>query len=344
AASVLRAGFTPAVVDLFADRDTRLLARTIRCPHSDYPHAIPELARRLPPGPFLYCGGLENSPDVIDELARHRPLWGNASETILRVRDPMVLREELACTGLLFPRQWFLAPMDIEFLVKSRMSSGGLRVRSFKGGQIESNEYGEEFIPGRSMSAQFDDRCFLGVTEQFVGESWLNAPAFHYAGNIGPIPVSDDLVRTFGAVGQRLSLRGPWGLDFIFGEAGAYLLEVNPRYTAAREILELACQKSLILSREVPGKTANVVGKAIYHASNPLRFPQSGPWDADLELIADCWRIPGFADIPHPGEPFRPGQPVITIFASDSTREAIRAKLKGIAHELDCLFAPGTLP
>jgi predicted ATP-grasp superfamily ATP-dependent carboligase len=58
AASARRAGFDPYVIDLFADADTRRLAETVRCPIERYPGAIPELARRLPPGPFLYGGRL----------------------------------------------------------------------------------------------------------------------------------------------------------------------------------------------------------------------------------------------------------------------------------------------
>ncbi len=340
AASARRAGFTPAIVDLFADRDTRLLVETIRCPLTEYPNAISDLALRLPPGTLAYTGGLENYPEVIERLAADRVLLGNDREMIASVREPIRLRDGLQGTDLRFPRQFNHLSTFIPCLIKSRTSSGGLGVRIGSEATIGSAEFFEEFIPGQPMSAQFVNDQFLGITEQLVGEPWLHAPAFHYAGNIGPIEVSPPLTQAFEESGRRLGLRGPWGIDFILNDIGAFVLEVNPRYTAAVEILELTHQQPLSFSRESKTSTVgrHIVGKAIYYSPARFTFPHAGPWDADLECAWDAWRIPGFADIPHPGESFRVGQPVLTFFASDSTPEGVRAKLMETARKLDTLF------
>ena len=66
--SARRAGLTPYVVDLFADRDTRAIAAGwAKCPADEYPSALPRLARQFPLGPVVYTGGLENT----------RPSWPN---------------------------------------------------------------------------------------------------------------------------------------------------------------------------------------------------------------------------------------------------------------------------
>jgi predicted ATP-grasp superfamily ATP-dependent carboligase len=260
AASACRAGLEPAVVDLFADRDTQRLGETVRCPLADYPHAIPDLVRGLPPGPVAYTGGLENHPPVLDRLAADRELLGNDGTAVEAVRDRVRLRESLQGTGLRFPRQFDEPPTGIEYLVKRRAGSGGLGVArpGLSGPPPESSV--EEFISGRVMSAQFRDAMFLGATEQLAGEPWLHAPPFHYAGNIGPVAIDPALFRTFDDAGRRLSLRGPWGIDVILNDAGAYVLEVNPRYTAAVEVLELSNETALSFSRESVTSAASARG------------------------------------------------------------------------------------
>jgi predicted ATP-grasp superfamily ATP-dependent carboligase len=355
AASARRAGLEPAVVDLFADRDTQRLGETVRCPLADFPHVIPDLVRFLPPGPVAYTGGLENHPAVIDRLAADRGLFGNGGTAVVAVRDPVRLRESLQVNGLRFPRHFDEPSAVIECLIKHRTSSGGLGVARPpcvppEWYDVPTDTYLEEFIPGRVMSAQFRDAIFFGATEQLAGEPWLHAPEFHYAGNIGPVAIDTELVCAFADAARRLSLRGPWGIDYILNDGGAFVLEVNPRYTAAMEVLELSREMSLSFSRESEASAdaalasdsrlnGRVVGKAVYYAPFSFRFPPSGPWDTDLETPWNPWRIPGFADIPHPGEPFQPGRPVLTIFAADSTPVAVRAKLMATARGLDFFFA-----
>lgn len=116
-----------------------------------------------------------------------------------------------------------------------------------------------------------------------------------------------------------------WGVDFILRDGKPHVVEVNPRYTSAFEVIELA--------------GASVVGKAIYFAPHPIRFPASGPWDAGFARPFDPWRVPAFADIPDPGSEIEPGHPVLTVFATGDAPTAVRAALQSRAAELDSLFA-----
>jgi predicted ATP-grasp superfamily ATP-dependent carboligase len=126
-------------------------------------------------------------------------------------------------------------------------------------------------------------------------------------------------------------LESMFGIDFILQEERIWVLEVNPRYPASLEVLELA------------GMTASpVVAKAIYFAPHPLRYPASGPWDADLAVPFDPWHVPDFADIPEPGELIEAGSPVLTFFASGSNPDDCRERLQSRAGELDILFRNAT--
>jgi predicted ATP-grasp superfamily ATP-dependent carboligase len=88
----------------------------------------------------------------------------------------------------------------------------------------------------------------------------------------------------------------------------------------------------------------SIVGKAIYFAPHHITFPPSGPWDADLAGKFVPWRVPGFADIPEPGEVIEPGWPVLTFFATGSTPEEVRGRLQSRAAELDHLLASDSQP
>ncbi|MBX9579600.1 MAG: ATP-grasp domain-containing protein [Gemmataceae bacterium] len=377
--SLVRAGYAPWAVDLFADRDLRLVAPCARCPLADYPAALPSLADQFPPGPVLYTGGLENHPEVVAELGRRRELWGVGPDGLERVRDPFALFDLLAGKGFAAPqvrRPDEPDPSQGRWLLKPARSAGGFGIRPAPPGPHPADLYLQEFVDGPPMSAAFaaaHPRCeLLGVFEQLVGEPWLHARPFAYCGNITANP-DDNLRGTLVLIGYRLltagGLRGVCGVDFVHADGSPFVVEVNPRYTAAMELLEHATGRAVFPSptpppnplphRERGSRTAAgsglppsplvgegaggrgvraCAGKAVYYAPHPITFPPAGPWDADLELPFDPWRLPGYADIPDPGEVIEPGQPVLTFFATGSTTADCREKLKERAAELDARF------
>jgi predicted ATP-grasp superfamily ATP-dependent carboligase len=361
--SLARAGVPAWAVDLFADRDLRRIAPCARCPFDRYPDALPELCAQFPPGPVLYTGGLENHPNVVRDLAR-RPLWGNAPEVLGRVRDPFRLSEVLVGPGITetpVTTRLDTAPPAPRAVWKSPRSTGGLGVRFAKPNEpAPADAYLQEFIGGPSMSAQYLTTAggtdLLGVTEQLVGESWLHARPFAYCGNIGPSQVSAELRETLHRIGVAVArwahLRGVWGVDFILRDGLPYPVDVNPRYTAGLEVIEHGYRFAVLADpvgtfttprppRPVPRRVSATVGKAIYFAPHQIVFPTAGPWDADLSGAFDPWRLPGFADIPAPGDVIEPGWPVLTFFAPGSTTDECRAKLIEGAAELDDLFGRG---
>jgi predicted ATP-grasp superfamily ATP-dependent carboligase len=328
--SLARAGFSAWSIDLFADRDLKRVAECAVCPSERYPDAIPELAKQFPPGPVLYTGGLENHLHILRELTSTRELWGNPADVVERVRDPFTLFPLLANAGFTVPRLVACGepcPREGRWLRKPLRSGGGLGIRFARAGEPASpHHYFQEFIDGLSMSVVFCGTTLLGETEQLIGERWLHAKGFTYCGNIGP---GDGVA--FPAF--PLPLRGVWGLDFVLRNKQAFVVEVNPRYTAAVEVLEFA--RGIAALREEPNP---LVGKAIYYAPHTLRFPQSGPWDADLVGDFDPWRLPGFADIPDAGSTIETGHPVFTFFATGSTPAEVRKRLQSRASELNALF------
>jgi predicted ATP-grasp superfamily ATP-dependent carboligase len=208
---------------------------------------------------------------------------------------------------------------------------------------------------GQRPGAPIHQMDCLGVTEQLIGEPWLHAEPFVYCGNIGPVElpdaVRDGMVGYATQIAEECELRGVWGLDFVFDDTTAFPVEVNPRYTASAEVIELAKHTSFLSDHArdfvavVPPQRAggsrshDVVGKAIYFAPHAIRFPDEGLWDLDLLEPFRVWRVPGFADIPDAGVVIESGHPVLTIFATADTPVDVRDGLQSRAAELDTLFA-----
>ena len=358
--SLKRAGFAGAAVDLFGDRDVKRLAPTATCPLEDYPNRLTEFAAEFPSCPVMYTGGLENHPNIVAELSRGRPLWGNPPEVLEQVRDPFLmydlLHRDFRCPALINRAQ--PAPANGLWLRKPLRSSGGLGIRFASANEAaSSSHYIQEYIKGPSFSVLLVNGMMLGVTEQLIGESWLQARPFAYCGNVGPITTSPHVEAYLRRIGRLLAdatgIRGLWGLDFILRDDVVYPLEVNPRYTAGAEVLELgdrvaslslhvACfsaagETEATTSHDVSDYEKRTVGKAIYYAPERLVFPAHGPWDEDLASPFDPWRVPGYADIPEPGAPIERGMPVLTVFATASSAHECRIRLQLRARELDRL-------
>lgn len=340
--SLARAGFSACAVDLFGDRDLARVAECAVCPMGDYPDALPALASRFPPGPLLFTGGLENYPHIVAELARSRELCGNPPDVLERVRAPFALAPLLAACGFASPRVSHV-PLEGRWLCKPLRSGGGLGIRFAQPNEPPSPQhYFQEFIDGVPMSALYCGTTLLGVTEQLIGEPWLHAKPFAYCGNIGPVDVPAAgcaKLRELGPALVAVGLRDHWGGDFVLRDDAPHLVEVNPRYTAGLEVLEHSWQCSVFQRWAVLDRPRRIVGKAIYYAPHGFAFPASGPWDADLAGDFDPWRLPQFADIPHPGAAIEAGSPVLTFFAQGSSPAEVRERLQSRAAELDLLFA-----
>jgi predicted ATP-grasp superfamily ATP-dependent carboligase len=223
----------------------------------------------------------------------------------------------------------------------------------------------------------------LGLTQQLIGDQRLHARPFQYCGSIGPLPFGADLHTALARLGHALSKRfgliGLFGVDGILRSDGArrasdqaaiigatecnardgggecegtfWPVEVNPRYTASAEVIELslklpllqvhrdACEHGVLPSEtdiERFTRSANsVIGKAILFAPSELRVPKldqvvRGPrgWQTDR------WSFSPIADIPAAGEIIDRGHPICTVFARSTSLDGCRNSLTGAACEL----------
>jgi predicted ATP-grasp superfamily ATP-dependent carboligase len=352
ASSARRAGLKPIAVDLFADRDLREIGPAQRIAAASYPEGVADAADAVPVAPWIYTGALENHPELVDRIARHRPLWGNDAPTLRAVRDPFAVAATLRQAGVRCPAVRADPkglPLDGSWLVKPLASAGGRGIVPLgKGdaGAVSPLCYYQERIAGTSLSALFvagrGDATLAGVTRQCIGRR--DSP-FAYTGSLGPWPISPRVRARIEAIGRALAagfgLVGLVGVDLILREGMPWPVEVNPRYTASVEVLELALGHSLLAdharacdpdaaARSVPitprpCSRPSVVGKSIVFAPTRCRFPGS---DDPVATADDAFAIPRVADVPDAGTCFEVGEPVLTLIAGGRSMAACRLRLE----------------
>ncbi len=343
AQSALRAGFRPYAIDQFADRDLAAICPAVKI--GNYPRDLAAALRNAPQAPWMYTGGLENVPRLVDRMAQLRPLWGNPGSVLRPVRDPWKLAEVAREAGLEMPpivrelpRQW----QSDRWLHKPLRSSGGYQVELAAGPRQPQRRgyYYQQFVPGQGHGALFlasDKGChLLGITRQIQ-----TSDSFRYEGSIAAPDVRDRCSAALLRLGQtltdRFALRGLFNVDFIANDAGCWPLEVNPRYSASVELLERAggisyvALHAAVFRREAiflpanPG-TSRVYGKAVVYA------PMDGIVTATIDELVTEWNSgsdwPGIADVPRVAETINAGQPICTVFADGESVERVNRQLE----------------
>lgn len=354
--SALRAGFTPICFDLFADLDLQAVAKVERIPLDHYPNKLPELLQSYDRQiPLMYTGGLENYPELLQELSKQRPVWGYVPQGE-GVRSPAFL--DALASKKTFERLQHpdTVPAHGSWLLKPISGAGGRGIRHWQPAEVlPESHFLEEFLEDAdAISVLFladgqETRC-LGMTRQLVGTRRLHAPSpFTYTGSIGPFSPPVHMHNTIAQIGNSIveadpQIRGIFGIDLAFADQNRfYLFEVNPRYTASTEVLELQSGMDFISqhaaafclveksTRLSPLKSS--LGKAIYFAPFDLYVPEL-PW-----LAPYSGQVPILADVPAPGTFIRQGEPVCTLFDASSYHwDVVEAHLEMQALWFDELF------
>jgi len=347
--SALRGGYKPICADLFADQDLAAACPARRIDHRNSSDQFATVAESCFPSHWLYTGGFENQPELVDQIAKKHRLWGMDGETLRAIRDPVGVARVLKQAGIPCPAVTLAArglPRDGSWLIKPLYSGGGRRIEPLIDAapvRLESR-YLQQRVKGPSFSALYvgtpREARLIGVTRQLIG-----APGspFGYRGSIGPWPTTAPLAARLRALGSMLSstfaLTGWFGVDYVLNRGIPWPVEINPRYTASVEIHELFLGRSLLHDHrracegivdetDCPALSAGpsrpVFGKLIIYASRRLVVPEC------LRLrdeARDHFAVDSIADVPWPATSVGVGQPVMTLLGSAPTLEGCRKRL-----------------
>lgn len=327
AVSAIKAGFAPEAFDLFADADLRAL-----CPTSCLVNSYGDLDTVFSAGPepWMYTGGLENRPRLVDRLARKRPLWGVSGQPLRQARRPWHWCALLRDAGFTVP-DW--VSQEGARLVKPLAGAGGKGVEPWLSSRKPApwRAFLQERIGGdcsvAGLYCALENRVILlGVTRQMVG-----APSgpFAYRGSIGPLKLEPHVLAGMQAIGsvlgETIGFRGLFGVDGILTTTGFVPVEINPRYPASAEVVERATGMSMVLWHaaafgmcEIPAvlPPRAVVVKEIIYAARQTLVPDG------LCLIRDI------ADIPLPQSVVQSGWPILTCLAEGPDELSAMTRLK----------------
>src|SRR5262245_42177169 len=339
------AGIEPYAIDLFADRDLAAVCAAVKI--ARYPADFPAALAAAPDSAWIYTGGLENHPRLVDRLANERPLLGNRGAALRGVRDPARVAAVAAEAGCRFPPSQAAPPAEDGgvWLVKPRRSSGGQAIRyTGTGNARPARAYWQKFIEGEPGSAVYvaaaGRAALLGASRQLIGRDFGLDHPFVYAGSIAPLELAaseiERLTKLGSLLAERLQLQGLFNVDFIRSAGDTWPLEVNPRYSASVEILEqisgvsfvrLHCEACQEQSLPSSGGFSSLMfaGKAVVYAHRTSSVP------ADFDALVAAWnqpgRPPGIADLPRIGQRLTQSEPVATVFAAGRSAAAVAEAL-----------------
>lgn len=352
--SVRRAGWRPVCADLFADQDLRKTAEVIRV--RNYPRSLPDDVRQVQADGWLYTGALENHPEIIEQMIAENqqcgPLIGTTPEALKLVRDPFwwtgVL--SIAAPPVLAVKSQSSPPRpDGSWIQKPLASAGGRIIRTWDqtcaSSPMEEPHYFQRRVRGAGVSCLFrldqGNLSWLGATSEIDSPTLSRPPTpFSYCGSLGPIAGRRDVkveevesrsdlfltdwrreraIQIAQAIVHRApGLQGLIGFDFRLCDDELWLMEINPRYTASVEVLELATGQSLLnLASDAKGSldrdwSPRLVAKQILYATETFRSADlSEHWHG-----TDPWQVPFLADIPVPNTLIERGWPICTVLAS----------------------------
>jgi predicted ATP-grasp superfamily ATP-dependent carboligase len=289
--------------------------------------------------------------------AAYGPLQGTLPEALTYVRDPIWLQKILRTANLpaLEIRDQETPPNpDGTWVQKPIKSAGGRSIRIWDETAfrfpLKEPHYFQQRVAGIGLSCilRIDQGQvhWCGASRELATSSRSRAPThFAYCGSISldesfTSKNGFDLARLRGRsieiakllVEQTSGLNGLIGIDLLFDNDEFWVLEVNPRYTASVEVLELATGKSLLNfqadSRELQiprhrSLTPTISAKQILYAERSIVVPDlSQYWAGD-----DPWKSPFLADIPVPNSMVEESWPICTVLADGLTPEIVEAKL-----------------
>lgn len=342
-----RAGRAVLAVDLFDDADTRAAAAASRRVEGSFAGG-PDLAATLAaidalvaesglaPAGIVAGSGFEHRPQALAALARRLPLLGAPPAAVEAVKDPAGLAALLARLGVPHPETSLAAPADPEnWLAKTAGAAGGHHVRPAAGIAATPGRYFQRRVAGRPLSAAFladGRRARLLAFCETRTDPAAGAP-FRFSGVIGPVPVDGVLAAAVAgaldAIVAATGLSGLCGVDLVADEAGAWwLLEINPRPTAALEVLDRGDAPLIDLHLAAVAGTlpaawrppAEPAGTAVVFAPRAFAVPVVAWPD---------W----IADRPLPGTEIGTGEPAVTVRATATTPVSVADKLMSLTGD-----------
>jgi predicted ATP-grasp superfamily ATP-dependent carboligase len=193
--------------------------------------------------------------------------------------------------------------------------------------------------PAAAVFAVFADRSLLlGATKQLVGSE--HDHRWRYRGSVSLPSIDLTLTAQFRKIGDALTrdfqLRGLVGVDLVIAQDRAWVVEINPRYSASVEVVEMANRLEAIPLHIAACTNGDAMQNALKPQADPglahAKAIMYAPRDVTISPAFFEWAMertgakrlsPDLADIPSACEHIMAGSPVLTVFAAGDDCERL---------------------
>lgn len=321
-----KAGIPVYALDMFNDIDTQecvVASRQVKAYQHEFDleSLFTEVATLCPKNtPLTFGSGFESQPELLEELARGRRLYGNTPGLIKKIKDPAYFFGLLKKLAIPHPTTTVTkpsAPLTHPWLVKTVGGTGGYHIQQLDPElEYPSNVYFQAELSGIPHSILFlangKDAQVIGYSELFDNGEYfcLDEYCYHGAVSVFNMPFQQELEEAIRAIVVETELCGLCAMDIILNANGFHVLEINPRPSPSFELHQIkgnlfywhlqACSGKL--PKDLPHPRWSRA-HAVVHAPYEICIPDNVLWQA--------WT----ADHPAGGTLMSKGQMVCSVFA-----------------------------
>ncbi|HZD43534.1 MAG TPA: ATP-grasp domain-containing protein [Methanomicrobiales archaeon] len=331
--SARRAGYAVYTVDHFCDQDLSWYAEEcIRFEELDeIGERVAELAQRHPMDILVVTSGAET-------LTAPVPLYGTSRHQVEKFLDKLDIQRFLEEHH--FPTPPLAGEEEYPAMIKPRRGAGGWRnqvVHSREEKERWLDLFGEnphivqKVVPGTpaSVSCLADGsraRAVAANLQLLRGEGERH---YGFSGSLTPLPdhpLLPRMVRIAEEIAGRSGCVGSVGIDFVLGKEDVCAIEINPRFQATLDTVEMATGESLfrlhvdacrgVLPGAMPPAERTAVRRILFaERDRTIR--------ADLSSFS-----PYVADIPWPGTEVEEGGAIVSVYGWGADAPAAYAMLE----------------
>jgi len=326
AQSAACAGYEVCAVDHFCDQDLSRYTtdREKFSELTDLPDAIQEMCRRHTFDLVIVTSGAE-------DLYIPITLCGTPQDKVARFLDKLEIQRFFEALKVPVPR--LLAEGEYPAMIKPRRGAGGWRnaiIRDSAGfAAWETLNPGIPYIRQEIVEGIPASVCCvtdgskaraIAANEQILRHDGRNS--FGFCGSVTPLdhPLGCEMITRAEQIAAASGCVGTIGIDFVLGSTTAYAIEVNPRFQATIDTVEMAygCNLFQCHVNACAGKLPSGLRSPRQVAVRSILFA-----DSDLTITSDLKDLASYiADIPWPGSSLEAGQAIVSVYGWGSTREA----------------------
>ena len=357
-ASAYRAGYQVYSIDFYGDSDLQrycTLSRSIvhQCPGQscgkftrDYDVNLflsyfKELVTTHPINGVILGSGLEDYPEILEQITEYSCLIGNDPELIYQVRQIPEFYKTLQSLHIPFPDTHVVyhyeeakkIGKDIGYplILKPPQHFGGIGIQYiqdqeslqafFIDNKSESDIIIQEAIQGTPASistlSTTSQAIAISVNEQLIGLPQLGtSERFGYCGNIIPLDAPHKVIETAKTCAEKISshfhLLGSNGIDCIITESGeCVIIEVNPRIQGTIECLEQVYDVNIIAAHIeacIQNDLSRKVWTPQHYCARLILYAR------ESTTVPSLQHFQGIQDIPFEGTFIENGEPLCSLY------------------------------